>query len=47
MAKKTTELILALHKNIIKLVYLWPNMGKKVLQSVNDEFFKEINKLFD
>ena len=27
-AKKTTELILIFHKNITKLVFLWPNMGK-------------------
>ena len=29
VAKMTTELVLLFHKNIIKLVLLWPNMGQK------------------
>ena len=29
LAKKTTELVLLFHKNITKLVFLWPNMGQK------------------
>ena len=33
--KKTTELVLLFHKNITKLVFLWPNPGPKKLQSVN------------
>ena len=36
LAKKTTELVLRFHKNITKLVFLWPNMSQKKLQSVND-----------
>ena len=34
LAKKTTELVLIFHKNITKLVFLWPNMSKKKHQSV-------------
>ena len=33
MAKKTTELVLFFHKNITKLVFLWPNMSQKKLES--------------
>ena len=29
VAKKTTELVLLFHKNITKLVFIWPNMGQK------------------
>ena len=29
MAKKSTELVLLFHKNITKLVFLWPNMGQR------------------
>ena len=37
VAKKTTELFLLFHKNITKLVFLFPNMGQKS--------FKVLNKL--
>ena len=29
VTKKTTELVLLFHKNITKLVFLWPNMSQK------------------
>ena len=29
LAKKTTELVLFFHKDITKLVFLWPNMRQK------------------
>ena len=29
LAKKTTELVRLFHKNITKLVFLWPNMSQK------------------
>ena len=28
LAKKTTEIILLFHKNISKLVFLWPNISQ-------------------
>ena len=35
VTKNTTELVLLFHKNITKLVFLWPNMNQKKHQSVN------------
>ena len=32
VAKKTTELVLLFHKNITKLVFLWPNMSQKSIK---------------
>ena len=32
VAKKTTELVLLFHNNITKLVFLWPNMDKKIFK---------------
>ena len=29
LAKKTTELVLLFHKETIKLVFFWPNIGQK------------------
>ena len=29
VAKKITELVLLFHKNITKLIFLWPNVGQK------------------
>ena len=34
-AKKTNELVLLFHKNISKLVFLWPNMGQKRFKVLN------------
>ena len=34
VANKTTEIVLIFHKNKTKLVFLWPNMGQKKLESV-------------
>ena len=34
VAKKTIELVILFHKNITKLVFLWPNMNQKKHQSV-------------
>ena len=34
VAIKTTELVLLFHKNITKLVFLWPNISQKKHQSV-------------
>ena len=33
--KKTTELVLLFHKNITKLVFLWPNMSQKCFKVLN------------
>ena len=41
VVKKTIELVLFFHKNIKKLVFLWPNMGQKRHQNVN----KIVNKI--
>ena len=32
LAKKTTELVLFLNKNITKLVFLWPNVSQKTIK---------------
>ena len=34
LAIKTTELVFFFYKNITNLVFLWPNMSQKKLQSV-------------
>ena len=36
VAKKTTELVLFFHKNITKLISLWPNMGQKCIKVLTD-----------
>ena len=35
LAKKTTELVLFFHKNITKLVFLWPNTDQKCSKMLN------------
>ena len=32
VAKKTTEIVLLFHKNTTKLLFLWPNMGQKIIK---------------
>ena len=39
LAKKTTELILLFHKNITKLVFLWPNMGQKSFKVLSERYY--------
>ena len=59
VANKKTNLFLLFHKNIKKLIFLWPNMNQKKLQSVNITFlnltgtedenclYKFVNSYFD
>ena len=42
MAKKTTELFLLFHKNITKLVFLWPNMGQKSIKVLIKNYIKSL-----
>ena len=39
MAKKTTEFVLLFHKNITKLVFLWPNMCQISVKVLNNYFY--------
>ena len=36
LAKKTTVFVLLFHKNITKLVFLWPNMSQKASKFNNN-----------
>ena len=48
VAKKTTELVLLFHKNITKLIFLWPNIGQrifKVLRDNEDTIFFKLQKI--
>ena len=49
LAKKTTELVILLHKIITKLVFLWPNMGQKSFKvltiALNFDFMFPTSKL--
>ena len=51
VAKMTTELVFLFHKNITKLDFFWPNMGKKnfkvlFLIKYNDYFLKLKVKIY-
>ena len=49
LAKKTTDLVLLFHKNITKLVFLWPNMSQKSFKVLNiskPQYKKKQNNLY-
>ena len=45
-AKKTTEFVFFFHKNLIKLVFLWPNMSQKCFKMLKYICEREIYSCF-
>ena len=45
LVKKTTEVVLLFHRNVTNLVFHWPNMSQKQLQSIK-QYNNEIKEIF-